>query len=166
MHQLENQTKKMTIPDEWNPQSTHLVLYDGVCGLCNRSVQWILIRDAERHVQYAPLQSHLARSLLTKHDIEVNEISTAFVVRAPFTKDDKVFAGPKAAMEILSALPTPWPFIGRLLGLTPNFLNQTAYNLVAKYRYSLLGKADACILPLPAQRAQFIDPEAKRPAHQ
>jgi predicted DCC family thiol-disulfide oxidoreductase YuxK len=161
MHQLENQTKKVTIPDEWNPQSTHLFLYDGVCGLCNRSVQWILLRDRQKRAQYAPLQSHLARSLLTQHDIEVNEISTAFVVKAPFTKDEKVFAGPKAAMEILSALPTPWPFIGRLLGLIPNFLNQTAYNLVAKHRYSLLGKADACILPSPAQRARFIDAEAK-----
>tara|TARA_Y100001934_G_scaffold254503_1_gene320446 strand:- start:146 stop:646 length:501 start_codon:yes stop_codon:yes gene_type:complete len=166
MDPTEDPDKQLAPPDEWSPQSTHLVLYDGVCGFCNRSVQWALVRDKKKQVQYAPLQSHLARSLLSRHNLEVDETSTAFVVRAPFTNDEKIFAGPKAAMETLSALPPPWPFIGRLLGFVPGFLSQAVYNLIAKHRYSLLGRADACILPSSEQRGQFIDPEAKHAADQ
>ncbi|MBC7691766.1 MAG: DUF393 domain-containing protein [Methylotenera sp.] len=131
-----------------------LILYDGVCGLCNKSVAFILKRDRQAHFNFASLQSQFGRDALIsqKLPLELSESPESLIViedgRAHFKSD--------AALRIASHLSGAWPLL-RCFRLFPIALRDFVYGVIAKNRYKWFGKLDACPLPSPEWRARFRD---------
>ncbi len=134
-------------------ETPRLVLYDGVCGLCNKSVQWLLDNDPDGRLRFAPLQGPTAAAVLARHP-EAEEIdSILFVEREG--EDERVYWRSRALIRIASHLQTRWRFL-RLLRILPVFLTDFGYRFIAKIRYRVWGKLDSCRVPTPDERARFL----------
>jgi predicted DCC family thiol-disulfide oxidoreductase YuxK len=133
-----------------------IVLYDGVCAVCNGVVQFLLPRDPEGRYRFAPLQSRFARDLLTRHGREPDALDTMYVVRHHGDSDETLLAGPDAALHIARTLGGAWRLCG-VFRLLPAGVRRRLYDAFARRRYRLFGRHDACVLPRPEWRARFID---------
>lgn len=129
----------------------NLVLYDGVCMFCNSSINFILDHEKNQKLTFAPLQSDLGQNLLKEFDFPLNYTDSLL-----FVSNDKISSHSTAAFKIAGYLKSPWQWIS-LFGILPSFLTDFFYNLIAKHRYRIMGKADACLLPTPATRARFLE---------
>ncbi len=130
-----------------------LVLYDGVCGLCDRSVQWLLDNDPEGRLCFAPLQGETAAAILARHpDVEAID-SILFVEREG--ERERVYWRSRALFRIARHLQTRWRLL-HLLGVLPTFLTDLGYRLVARLRYRVWGKLESCRVPAPAERGRFL----------
>jgi len=128
-----------------------IVLYDGVCGFCNGSVRWMIARDRDARLHYAPLQGETAAALRARHP----EIPTALETIA-FVEDDRVWMQSAAVFRVLRELPAPWRWIAALGRLLPRALWDAAYRAFARRRYRWFGRLDACPIPPPALRARIL----------
>lgn len=129
-----------------------IVLYDGACGFCDRTVRWILHRDRRGTFHFAALQSEAGRSLLTRAGLPVDRLDTLVLV------DDATGAvslRSTAALEIARRLPR-WRLVAPLLRLVPRSVRDAAYDLVARHRYRIAGTVDACPIPPPEWRDRFL----------
>ena len=133
-----------------------ILLYDGVCGLCNRSVQFVLKRDRLGIFRFAPLQGTYAADVLTRHGRDPARLDTVIVVLDPGQPTERLLSKARAALFVLKTLGGVWGAT-RVFGLLPDVLLNAGYDLVARSRYRLFGKLDACRLPDPATRARFLD---------
>lgn len=134
----------------------HLVLYDGVCGLCDRSVQFILRHDKRDRFRFATLQGGTGSEVARKHGIDPTQLSS-FVLILDFEGDrETAMTKGRAGMRVLWELGGAWRLLG-WLSILPSWLVDPFYNLVAKNRYRLFGKLEACRIPNPAERAKFVD---------
>jgi len=114
-----------------------ILLYDGVCGLCHRLVQFIIHRDRRAIFRFASLQSPLAAGILGRHGANPTGLDTVIFV--------------------LKQLPVPWPAAAFLLGLLPGFIRDLAYDVVARQRYRLFGRSEICMLPSDQDHSRFLD---------
>jgi predicted DCC family thiol-disulfide oxidoreductase YuxK len=134
-----------------------VVFFDGVCGLCDQVVDWIVEKDTKDRFRFAPLQGKAARAAF--HGFNPMP-TTASKAEPPKTvvllKNDRYFKRSSAIVEILLDLPG-WRILGWMLWLIPWPLRDLGYVLVAKVRYSIWGKRDTCRLPTPDERARFLD---------
>ena len=122
------------------------VYYDGVCGLCSRLVQVLMKMDQQHVLKFAPLQGESAAANLTSYDTEnLNSIVV--------TKNGRTFRESDAVVQILLELQS-WHWLGRALDLTPRFLRDFGYRIVARYRYRIWGKSDFCELPESSRRIE------------
>lgn len=128
----------------------HVLLYDGVCGFCARAVQWILDREADARLFYAPLQGETAAALRRLHPAIPESIDTVVYVA-----DGRVYLRSQAFLQLARHLRRPWR-IGYRLRWMPAFLLDVGYRLVARVRYRLFGTVDACRMPTGAERARFL----------
>lgn len=135
--------------------ATTLVLYDGVCGFCNASIQFLLARDPAGHFKYAALQSDLAKQALAKHGVTIADLDTVYVIANYGTPTEQVYDRSTAAFYAASRLGFPWS-LGRLALYLPVSLRDAAYNFIAKHRYKIFGKLDACMRPDPKVRERFL----------
>ena len=125
-----------------------VVLYDGTCGLCHRSVKFILRHERDHDLTFAPLQGPLAAELRAAHpEIPIDLDSVVLV------EDDRVRLRSKAFMHIARHLRAPWRwgYALRWLPLDP------LYRVIARIRYRVWGRAELCDVPSPEQRARFIE---------
>ena len=138
------------------PESNPIVLYDGVCGLCNRLNQFLLKRDTHDRFRFASLQSDLAASLLKRHGADSLDLDTVYVVLDYNQPGERLLARSDAIIYALTQLDGIWKLarVGRAL---PTFLRDAIYQLVARNRYRIFGKHDTCILPDPKYRRKFLD---------
>ena len=133
-----------------------LVLYDGVCGFCNGSVRWLIERDVDARLHYAPLQGETAAALRARHPEIPNELDTiVFVESAP--GGERVWLRSAAIFRVLRELSAPWRWLAPLRWLLPRALWDVAYQAFARRRYRWFGKLDVCPIPPPALRARFLD---------
>ena len=132
-----------------------VLLYDGVCGFCNHSVQFILRFDRRGTLQFAPLQSEFAQSLLTRYPHLKSIDSVMYVAPAHNGQAEQVFVRSSAALKIAAYLGGWWN-IFRVGSLIPRGLRDLVYDLFAKHRYRWFGKHDACLLPSAEVRSRFI----------
>lgn len=126
-----------------------IVLYDGVCGLCQRSVQFLLARD-RRQLWYAPLQGETAAALRAIHPEIPATLESVVLV-----DDGRVYLRSKAFLHVTRYLTAPWRWAYHLRWL-PGFLLDLGYRLIARVRYRIWGKYDACRLPTADERAQLL----------
>jgi predicted DCC family thiol-disulfide oxidoreductase YuxK len=126
-----------------------ILFFDGVCGLCNKAVDFVLTRDQSGQIKFAPLQGDTARQLLSPADLQ-NLDSMVFWV------EGRTYRKSSAAVRILWRLGMFWQIMGTLLWLIPLPLRQLGYTLVAKYRYRFFGKKESCRMPTPAERSRFL----------
>ncbi|MCW1969942.1 MAG: thiol-disulfide oxidoreductase DCC family protein [Anaerolineae bacterium] len=130
-----------------------ILLYDGVCGLCNWSVQFIIRHDAAGQFHFAALQSELAQQLMRQHGLTPNE--NAAPESVVLIANGQAYTHSAAAFEVMRRLGQPYRALA-VLRVLPRPLTDWAYRLVARYRYRLFGRSEACMLPPPAVRARFL----------
>lgn len=129
----------------------HVVLYDGVCNLCNGSVQFILRNDPRGKFRFAALQSEMGAKMLAGFGVPADRLDTLVYLR-----NGRLFTRSSAALHIARALRFPWPLLTVLL-VIPRPLRDTVYRWVASNRYRWFGKSDQCMVPTPDVRARFLD---------
>lgn len=136
--------------------SITLVLYDGVCGLCNGLNQFLLKRDPKDLFRFASLQSEFSASLLKRYDINAVDLDTVYVVADYGRPDQRLLARSDAILHVLGRLGGVWRLlrIGRVL---PKSLRDALYNVVARNRYRVFGKYDVCLMPEESYRRKFLD---------
>jgi predicted DCC family thiol-disulfide oxidoreductase YuxK len=134
-----------------------IVLYDGVCGFCNRSIQFVLRRDHRGIFRFASLQSIFAEEILTRHGINPSSLDTFYVAVRHNEADEKLIARSDAAMYLLRRLGGIWRAAAWLLRILPRSLREWGYGAVAKNRYRIFGRYDSCPLPSAETRARFLD---------
>jgi len=127
-----------------------VVLYDGTCGLCDRSVQLILRHDRRGRFRFAALQSDIGRALLARHGLPVDALDTVVLV-----EDGHAYTKSSAALRVARGMDAPWPAF-RVFSLVPRPVRDFFYDRVAKSRYRIFGRVDACMLPPPEVRARFL----------
>jgi predicted DCC family thiol-disulfide oxidoreductase YuxK len=127
-----------------------IVLYDGVCGLCNRSVQLILRNDRRGRFRFAALQSDAGRALLEKFGLPPEALDSVVLVDG-----GQAWRKSRAALRIARRMDPPWPLLWPLV-IIPRPVADLLYNLLARNRYRIFGKLDACMIPPPEVRARFL----------
>lgn len=128
---------------------TQIVLFDGVCNLCNGAVQFIIKHDSKKRFTFASLQSASAKQLLTERAL-VPALETMV-----FINGNQAYEKSDAALEIARQLDGAWRLL-YVLKIVPRFLRDAVYTLVANNRYRLFGKRDSCWLPTPEFQSRFI----------
>jgi predicted DCC family thiol-disulfide oxidoreductase YuxK len=118
-----------------------VVLFDGVCKLCNGSVNFILPRDQKGQLKLAPLQSNYGRQVLASHEIKPDWLESILLLEG-----DQLFVKSTAIIRITKYLNGLWPLCMTLL-LIPRFIRDFVYDMIAKNRYRWFGKYDTCRLP-------------------
>jgi len=138
-----------------DPTGRDLILYDGECGLCAASVQFVLARDRQARFVYAPLQGALARTVLGRHGREV-ELNSFILVTDRGTEHERLHERARGAAAVLLRLGGAWPLLGVLLAAIPGFIANRGYDLVAKNRHRLFAPSQ-CFVPSAAERARFLE---------
>ena len=132
--------------------SPSVVLFDGVCNLCEKTVQWIIRNDPSGHFHFASLQSAAARSLLQPLQHEDDSLSSVLVVI-----DGKVHRKSEAALQICKRLGGAWPLLYYLLAWVPTSVTDKVYDYVGARRYRWFGRKSECWIPSPEIAARFVD---------
>ena len=139
----------------FTPNAAPVLLYDGVCGFCNKTVQLLLDVDKRKTLRFAALQSDYGARILARR-AELANVDSVIYVQSPATKDERVFVRSAAALQIAAYLGGWWRvFLAAYV--IPRPLRDAAYDLIARYRYRFFGKLDACLLPPPDVRSRFMD---------
>ncbi|MBK7579671.1 MAG: DUF393 domain-containing protein [Myxococcales bacterium] len=131
-----------------------LVIFDGVCGLCDRTVQFLLEHDSGQVLRFAPLQGETAAQVRARHPELEGVDSIAFVEQSGGS--ERVFVRSKAVFRIATHLDPGVRWL-RVFGFVPQRLADVGYDLVASVRYRIFGKLEACRIPDASVRARFLD---------
>jgi predicted DCC family thiol-disulfide oxidoreductase YuxK len=133
-----------------------VLLYDGVCGFCNKTVQMILDRDRSGTMRFAALQSDYGQAVVERHETLRGVDSVVFVEDAGGEGRERVFVRSDAALKVAEYLGGFWKIFlaARVL---PRALRDYFYDLFARNRYRMFGKYDSCMLPPPEVRSRFLD---------
>lgn len=132
-----------------DPVAHPILLFDGVCGLCNGFVDFLLRHDRHGVIRFASLQSSVGQNLLRRH-----RLPPSYVKSIVFLSDGRAHHHSVAVLEAFFRLSAPWTFFYALM-LIPPPLRDLTYDLIASHRDSWFGKRDACRIPSPAERAAF-----------
>ena len=134
----------------------HLILYDGVCGLCNRLVAFVLARDPGGVFHFAALQGPLGRKIVEKHGGRPDALDTFYMVRDYRSVSPVLLGRAQAALAVATELGAPWSWVS-VCGVLPDALLNSGYDLIARHRYRIFGRLESCPLPKPEYRARFDD---------
>lgn len=134
-------------------QNKKIILFDGVCNLCNGAITFIIKRDKNDVFRYAPLQSEVGKNLAAKHEIDLDKVDSIILVT-----DQSAVAKSTAALRIAKQLSGGWPLLTVFL-ILPRFLRNAVYDFIARNRYKWFGKKDACMIPTPELKSKFLDYE-------
>jgi predicted DCC family thiol-disulfide oxidoreductase YuxK len=128
-----------------------IILFDGVCNLCNGAVQYVIKHDAQKQFQFASLQSNFGQQVLAKHNLSNADFSSFILL-----KNGKIYLKSTAALLVAKQLKgaVSWLYLFRVV---PTFIRNGVYNIIAKNRYKWFGKQDACWLPTTELKARFLD---------
>ncbi|MDP1676369.1 MAG: DCC1-like thiol-disulfide oxidoreductase family protein [Bacteroidota bacterium] len=132
-----------------------ILLYDGICGFCNSTVQLIIKHDRKGTIRFAAIQSQFAKSLFERHTY-LKEIDSLILIKSFNSPTEKVFIRSSGALVIARYLSGWWTLF--LIGyIIPSTVRDWFYDIFAKYRYRLFGKFDSCLIPPSEIRSRFID---------
>ncbi|WP_205967523.1 thiol-disulfide oxidoreductase DCC family protein [Aquisalinus luteolus] len=129
-----------------------VIVFDGVCNLCNGSVQFVLKRDDAGLFRFASVQSMTGSRMVREAGYDPQDPSTFLLVES-----GRAYEKSDAVIRILSRLNHPWPLISKAMSVVPRFIRDPGYRLVARNRYRLFGKRDTCMIPSPGVRERFLD---------
>jgi predicted DCC family thiol-disulfide oxidoreductase YuxK len=137
-----------------------LVIFDGHCGFCNRTVRWFLRRDKRDRLRFVASQSERVADLMARHGYAATDLETGpntiLVVRDADGPDERVLVRSDAAVAMLEVLPGPWAGLGRVFSWVPRAVRDWGYRLIARWRYRIWGRLEMCPLPTPAERGRFL----------
>jgi predicted DCC family thiol-disulfide oxidoreductase YuxK len=130
--------------------SRSIVIFDGVCNLCNGAVNFIIKRDPQAIFAFAPMQSDFAKELMKKHQIANIGIDTFLLIR-----DEECFVFSSAALEIAKDLTGYWKILN-FFRIVPAVIRDAFYKLFARNRYRLFGRQETCMIPAEKVRSRFV----------
>ena len=139
------------------PVANPIILYDGVCGLCNSMVQFLLKHDKGGRLRFASLQSDFAEKVLRRHDIDAKDLDTVHVVENYHQPGERVLQRSDAILRAGRELGGVWGASSSVAKIVPRPLRDLVYRFVASNRYRVFGKYETCMLPDPNQRSRFLD---------
>jgi len=127
-----------------------IILFDGVCNLCDGFVQWVIKRDLAGQFMFASLQSDAAKDLFEKHNISETDLSTVILIDG-----DKVYTHSDVPLQITHKIGGFWSIFYYFRWLPSPFRN-AIYNWIARNRYRFFGKKDQCMIPTPNLKSRFL----------
>lgn len=130
----------------------YILLFDGVCNLCNASVQFVLRRDKHKKFLFAALQSDIAHKLLLDSAKYTNDLQSIVLL-----KEGKVLDQSTAALHLTKDLSGAWPLLYYLFIWWPKGIRDTVYKFIAKRRYKWFGKKDSCSIPDENYQDRFLE---------
>ena len=130
--------------------TTAIVLFDGVCNLCDQSVQFIIKHDPKGRYKFAPLQSDIAKRLLKEHQLDEEDLERAVLI-----ENGKAYTHSTASLRITKHLSGAWPLLYGFI-IVPPFIRNAVYRWVARNRYHWFGQKDNCALPTPENKERFL----------
>src|SRR5262245_6137462 len=133
----------------------HLILYDGVCGLCDRIVRFVLPRDRQKRFRFAAIQGDHAGTALVRHGRSAAALDTFYVLVDEGAATERLLDRSTAMFFVMRELGGVWAALAWLRVL-PRALTDWGYDLVARVRYRVFGKFDTCVMPRPEWRDRFI----------
>lgn len=128
-----------------------VVLFDGVCNLCNSSVNWIIDHDKKNEFRFASLQSEYGRRMVQQYNISGNYMDTVVLI-----KNDRAYLRSAAVLQVLRGIGGIYS-LALVFYIFPAFIRDVVYNFIAKNRYRWFGKQESCRIPTPELKAKFID---------
>jgi predicted DCC family thiol-disulfide oxidoreductase YuxK len=128
-----------------------IILFDGVCNFCNRSINIILKHDKDSYFQFAPSQSNAGIDILQQFDLDQKASASVILI-----DNEKVYTKTDAVIQIATHL-TGWPRLLTGLKIIPKPLRDVGYDVIAKNRYILFGKRETCMIPEASERNRFLD---------
>ena len=132
-----------------------VLLYDGLCGFCDGTVQFILKHDRRGTLRFATLQGDFARGVIERHPELYGVDSLVLVDHDPSGKE-RVHVRSDGALQVARYLGGAWK-LARATAVVPRFIRDSVYDGFARIRYRVFGRYDSCPIPSPEQRARFID---------
>jgi predicted DCC family thiol-disulfide oxidoreductase YuxK len=130
-----------------------VLLYDGVCGFCNRLVQFVLKHDAKAYFRFASLQSDYAARVLNPHGLDPQDLNTLYLVEP----GKRLQVRSDAVVLILRKLGGFWSVVAFTLRIFPKRLRDWGYGIAASHRYRIFGKYETCLLPEKKYQDRFLD---------
>ena len=127
-----------------------VILFDGVCNLCNRSVQFVIRHDPKKHFRFASLQSEAARQLSIIYHIDTAETDSFILV-----ENGKVSRYSTAALKVCTQLNGLWPLLYGLI-IIPPFIRDAVYRYIARNRHKWFGRRDTCMIPSADTNDRFL----------
>ena len=131
-----------------------LILYDGVCGLCNSLVRFVLRHDKKKIFKFAALQGQSAQAILRRHGENPEALDTMYVV---LNSGERLLSRSEAALFIWRELGGVWGVLAAVFGIFPAVLRNWIYRLIASNRYRVFGRYESCPLPDPRVRERFLE---------
>jgi len=134
-----------------NAKASKIILFDGVCNLCNNAITFIIKRDKKDTFRYAPLQSAIGQQLVNERGIDSTKVDSIVLIDpgvAYYTKS-------KAVIEITKAFGGVW-ILFQVLSIFPKGFSDWVYDLIAKNRCRWFGKQESCMIPTPELKAKFM----------
>jgi predicted DCC family thiol-disulfide oxidoreductase YuxK len=136
-----------------------VMLYDGLCGFCNRTVQWLLKHDRYDRFRFAPQQSSFAAAILARYGIDPEKMlkdNSVYLVLDPDTGQERLLTQSDVTVNLLLLLGGGWRVLGSLLRAIPRAVRDAAYAVAARNRYHITGRYEVCPVPSEAERTKFL----------
>ena len=127
-----------------------VILFDGVCNLCNSSVQFVINHDPRSSFQFAALQSASGKALLKIHGLPDTNLYSVILIRG-----HQVYQRSRAALEIARGLSGLWPLL-YIFVIVPPFIRNGVYDWIAANRYRWFGEKNECMIPTPELKSRFL----------
>lgn len=134
------------------PKNKQLILFDGVCNLCNNSVTKVIKNDPKHHFLFAPLQSNVGQSVIAKYSIDTEDTDSIIL----YSSDFGIKTKSSAALHVAKKMAFPYN-LAVMFFIIPPFIRNLVYDYVAKNRYKWYGKKDSCMIPTPELKARFLE---------
>jgi len=128
-----------------------VIFFDGVCNLCNASVQFAIEHDKHDIFKFTALQGNYAKAILPKFNIDLERINSIILV-----ENDRLYTKSSAALRIAKKLNGFWPMLYAFM-IIPKFIRDWFYDIIAKNRYKWWGKQESCWVPTPELKEKFYD---------
>ncbi|MFD2550820.1 thiol-disulfide oxidoreductase DCC family protein [Bizionia sediminis] len=134
------------------PENKHLILFDGVCNLCNNAINYVIKHDKNNVFVFAPLQSNIGNQVLEAHQIDTTKLDSILL----YTANKQLHYKSTAALKIASKLGFPRNLLP-IFFIVPAFIRNWVYDVIAKNRYKWFGKKEACMIPTKELKAKFLE---------
>lgn len=128
-----------------------IIFFDGVCNLCNSSVQFVIKRDRKKKFMFASLQGKKGQEVLKQFGLQANDLNSFILVDG-----DKAYTRSTGVLKVLKELGGGWKLLYGFI-IVPPFIRDTVYKWIAKNRYKWYGKKEECMIPTPELKSRFLD---------
>jgi predicted DCC family thiol-disulfide oxidoreductase YuxK len=133
------------------PKNKQLILFDGVCNLCNTSIQYVIKHDKNNLFMFAPLESTIGQDIINKYNIDTKNTDSIIL----YSEENGLFTKSTAALKIANHLGFPLNILS-VFFIIPPFIRNWVYDFIAKNRYRWYGKQEACMIPTPELKSKFL----------